>query len=155
VLSADLEIVVKDLGMDRIVRELPHLSDGDVDAGIFDVGKHSSSNMDMAALGAVHEFGSPRAGIPERSWMRSTFREKSGKWANMVVDAVWSMVKHGTSFVSSMRAVGEFAASDMRRKITTLREPPNSPVTIANKGSSNPLIDTGELRQNINSRTAE
>jgi hypothetical protein len=56
------------------------------------------------------------------------------------------------SLAHELTAVGEFIASDFRRKITTLRSPPNAPSTVAKKGSSNPLIDTGAMRQSVRSR---
>ena len=42
--------------------------------------------------------------------------------------------------------VGASAAAAVQHSIVRLREPPNSPYTIARKGSSNPLIDTGTMR---------
>ena len=41
------------------------------------------------------------------------------------------------------------ARGDIVESITQLDTPPNTPKTIARKGSSNPLIDTGFLRANV------
>ena len=46
----------------------------------------------------------------------------------------------------ALARLGIQAADDIRSEITSLSLPANSPVTIAIKGSSNPLIDTGEMR---------
>ena len=45
--------------------------------------------------------------------------------------------------------LGEKVVADVQRKIVALKDPPNAPSTIAKKGSANPLIDTGRLRQSI------
>ena len=49
----------------------------------------------------------------------------------------------------SYNRLGEMARGDIVESITKLNTPPNSPKTIALKGSSNPLIDTGFLRANV------
>ena len=41
------------------------------------------------------------------------------------------------------------AVNEFKKTIKTLNSPPNKPSTVKNKGSSNPLIDTGLLRQSI------
>ena len=48
-----------------------------------------------------------------------------------------------------LERVGLLTAARIQQEITDLRQPPNSPATIAAKGSSNPLIDTGKLRQSV------
>ena len=45
--------------------------------------------------------------------------------------------------------VGQKAVAIFKREITELSEPPNAPATIERKGSSNPLIDTGLMRQTV------
>ena len=51
-----------------------------------------------------------------------------------------------TSLFSVLSKLGILAQGDIQAEITALASPPNSPVTVALKGSSNPLIDTGEMR---------
>ena len=46
--------------------------------------------------------------------------------------------------------IGAVAASEVKRRITEWREPPNAPRTIAaKKGVNNPLVDTGLLRSSV------
>ena len=45
--------------------------------------------------------------------------------------------------------VGSFVASLISKKIVDIKSPPNSPKTIEDKKSSNPLIDTGQLKNSI------
>ena len=51
-----------------------------------------------------------------------------------------------------MMRLGMAAQNWVRREITDLRTPPNAPMTIARKRSSNPLIDSGRMRQEIQFR---
>ena len=48
-----------------------------------------------------------------------------------------------------MGELGLKAAVDVQEKVLDVKQPPNAPRTIARKGSANPLIDTGHLRQSI------
>ena len=45
--------------------------------------------------------------------------------------------------------LGIKAAGDVQQSITDLEDPPNAPSTIKAKGSSNPLIDSGEMRRAV------
>ena len=45
--------------------------------------------------------------------------------------------------------IGAYAADVIQQRIVDLKDPPNSPITILLKGSSNPLIDQGHMRQSV------
>jgi len=51
--------------------------------------------------------------------------------------------------------VGLTVAQAVQQRIVDLREPPNAPYTIAQKGSSNPLIDTGQMRLSVTWRVEQ
>jgi len=48
-----------------------------------------------------------------------------------------------------LKKVGPIAQAQMQLAIRDLKEPPNAPSTIAQKGSDNPLVDTGLLQQSV------
>ena len=50
-----------------------------------------------------------------------------------------------------LKLIGLEQEAETKKTLTDLRTPPNAPSTIKAKGSSNPLIDTGELRSKISS----
>ena len=45
--------------------------------------------------------------------------------------------------------VGAYVKGKIRDSITALKEPPNAPETVRRKGSSDPLLDTGTLRNSV------
>lgn len=110
-----------------------------------------------------HEFGSdsPRSyessrgnkvsvsGVPERSFMRSTAKEKRAAWSKKLVDGIGDAIKGKGTFVDAVSRVGIIAESDIKQKIVEIDDPPNSPQVIEDKGSSNPLVDTGHLTRSI------
>jgi len=52
----------------------------------------------------------------------------------------------GKGLEQELGKVGLLAQSQVRAKITAIKSPPNAQSTIDKKGSSNPLIDTGQMR---------
>ena len=113
----------------------------------------------MQELAAVHEFGTTKAGkkknitIPERSFIRTTMDEKRGQ-LNTLTDKLLVQVTLGQfKMKRALQILGEFIETSIKRKITILQDPGNAPSTVAKKGSSNPLIDTGRMRNSIRHKT--
>ena len=50
------------------------------------------------------------------------------------------------------RHLGDIQAEEVKRQVIALKRPPNEPDTVARKGSKNPLIDTGRLRDGVEVR---
>lgn len=83
--------------------------------------------------------------IPERSFIRAGHDEyASGVLSD--AEAVLPDVIAGTmSEDAYCRMVGELMASKIKKYAIDLKDPPNSGWTVQQKGSSNPLIDTGDM----------
>ena len=120
---------------------------GTVDAGIIDAGKHVTGDITVAGIGYAHEFGT--ATLPERSFMRSTIQEKKKDIIALQKKLLKQIVNGKIKVESGLGLLGEFMADAIRQKIVSISSPPNTPETIAAKGSSNPLIDTGQLKNSI------
>lgn len=124
-------------------RELYYKRNRDGSVGHRFVKKARSDFAQMATIGA-HTIR-----IPERSFMRSTFDEQRPKIERRM-EKLFDMILHGKMAPTrALEAIGMEHGKQIQRKITTLREPPNSPVTIRKKGKSNPLIDSGQMRDVI------
>lgn len=83
--------------------------------------------------------------IPERSFVRSTFDDSLNSWTSLCFDKLADIVA-GTSTAEELgQTLGKRMQKDLRTKIKRIKIPHNSPLTIANKGHDNPLIDTGKL----------
>lgn len=87
--------------------------------------------------------------IPERSFMRSTFDEKKGDWNKFVQGMLNRVFSFEMSVDQMYEQLGARIQGDIQQKITSLRTPPNAPLTVERKNSSNPLIDSGALRQRV------
>ena len=85
--------------------------------------------------------------IPERPF----FRQSIAKFPGPVLAILKDNVNPRTMVVTRRTAskVGLVGQGIIQRQIVLLREPPNAPSTIENKGSSNPLINLGFMRQSV------
>jgi hypothetical protein len=84
--------------------------------------------------------------IPERPFLSNAMRTNRASYRNAMKSSAKKILHGETSLKTVLTKLGILAQGDIQEEITALSNPPNSPVTIALKGSSNPLIDTGELR---------
>lgn len=106
-------------------------------------------DITMAELGAIHEFGAPRAGIPERSWLRSTADEQRRKWLALLERALALVLRGKLDVRQALELVGQRAVADVVKKIRSNIPPPLAQSTIDRKGSSRALIDKGRFVQSI------
>ena len=156
-----------------LVRELNYLATHQVHIGIF-ADAERTDDATMLVIAYAHEFG---AKIPKRfktthvqgPWGSTKERDESAKWiiipersylragfdtyANEVqgkMEYLLGQVLDGkTTGRHALNALGGFVATRIQAYLTDLKTPPLAESTIKRKGSSNPLIDTGQLRDSI------
>lgn len=113
---------------------------------------HPGSNITMIELAAVHEFGSPKNHIPQRSFIRATFErpETYKTLQSMGAKYAKAIVNGKMNAEQALGRIGAWAASQIKATIknrqTTGPDPQElKPATIERKGSTLPLVDTGRL----------
>jgi hypothetical protein len=135
----------KDMGFKRIKRELANARSVVAVVGIQE-GSKNPEGTSIAEYGAYNEYGTSK--IPERSFMRSTFDEDLHK-LRLAMAQQWAQVNRGKTVFHALSTVGLMHETAIKEKIRNLKNPPNSPRTIAYKGSDNPLIDGGHMVNSI------
>lgn len=140
----------------RVIKDLREVERSTVDVGFFKTIARSgaelvdSDALDIAEIAAVNEFGSTKANIPERSFMRTTVDEKRIKYKKVLSDLMGDILIGVKTVNNALDLFGIRVVGDIKRKITSIRVPPNAPSTIAQKpGGNNPLIDTGRMRNAV------
>lgn len=98
-----------------------------------------------------NNFGTSR-GIPERPFMQNSVRANRGKYQTAMRSSAAKILRGETSLQVVMQKLGILGQGDIQAEITSLMTPPNAPSTIRQKGSSKPLIDTGEMRSAVTFR---
>ena len=103
----------------------------------------------IAVIGAVHEFGSADGAIPERSFLRVPLRQNVEDFKAVWRAQISKVVEGELSMHQVMSQLGARAAAVSQEAISEGIAPGNAESTVKRKGSSKPLIDTGQLRQSI------
>lgn len=111
----------------------------------FPAGKTSGAVVNRAIW---NHYGTSR-GIPARPFLAIAMRKNRSKYIQALRTSAAKLIRGQTTLDTVMNKLGILAQGDIQMSITELRTPPNAPSTIAAKGSSNPLIDTGEMRQAV------
>jgi hypothetical protein len=114
-----------------------------------------ASSMTLAEVATVHEYGSPSAGIPERSFIRSTVDENLPTYRQMLAGLRTKIFdpKSGMEVRQALLILGQKVKLDIQTKIRAGMSPPWADSTrekrIARAGGAiiaeTPLIDTGQL----------
>lgn len=113
------------------------------------VGIHEDENarpekgINNATLGAIQHFGNDR--IAARPWLDVGVEQSNQEYLQLIKDGI----EDGLDIDTILNQLGLTAQASVQQYIVDLRTPPNAPSTVTAKGSSNPLIDTGELRQSV------
>ena len=83
--------------------------------------------------------------IPARPWLVPGVQSGTIEYLREIEKGV----KKGDNLDMVLDRVGIIATGKVQQYMTDLKTPPNAPSTIAKKGSSNPLIDSGMMRQSV------
>ena len=98
----------------------------------------------VVEIAAFQELGTST--IPARSFIRATVESKRKELGVICERVAKAIVLKGMPIDTALEVVGQWAAAAMKRTITGSDiPPPLAPTTIAAKGSSKPLVDTGQL----------
>lgn len=146
--------------LDKIARELEKIDKKTIEVGVF--------QGEQKWLAHIHEFGcditvtpkmraylhrqglhlkenTTRIRIPERSFLRSGYDENR----SMVLNhgkAMLADVAGGTMSADEMfKGIGQELSRAIKDYAVDLRDPANHPFTTGQKGSSNPLVDSGDM----------
>ena len=98
-----------------------------------------------AALLCLHEHGSPRRGIPARPLLEPAMERAGENITGAAAEAV-SAVLSGSGARAALEPLGQAALAAVLAYYDAAPWAPNAASTVAQKGRSDPLVETGELR---------
>lgn len=110
----------------------------------------ADGTLSMVELGLVHEYGTRDGRIPERSFIRRTFNQNRDELERACAEAARRFIG-GEDMEKVLGKLGAWGAAKVKATITEGEgvPPPLKAATIARKGSSRPLVDTGQLKNSI------
>ena len=130
----------------KYFRELKKMTDMDIQVG-FQGDQKYEDGTSIAQVAAINEFGA--SDIPERPFMRQSFENHESE-LQAACDTAQRLVSSGGSAEQALQQIGVIAKGLVQDEIVNGGFAPNAESTIKKKGSEQPLIDTGTMRQSVN-----
>lgn len=93
--------------------------------------------------------GAYSGSIPARPFLRPGVENVAPTLVLLAEVQIPKVLSGELTMLQILQQMGQMAEDGVRTQITNLKDPPNAKSTIRKKGSDNPLIDTGNLRQSI------
>lgn len=174
-----MKVTIKDKNrLPEIITNCKKISGKKIWVGI-EPGKMSSDGeLTLQALASIHEYGcrinvTPkmraylhRQGlhlkettttivIPERSFIRAGYDQNEKSFLKFVESQLENALFKGHSIDTFLSVCADQLAGDIQEFAVDLSSPKNHPFTVEQKGSSNPLVDTGEMIRAIKGKVVE
>ena len=128
----------KEIGKPKVYIGVPASKNGMHEGGI-----------NMATLLAIHVLGAPSRGIPQRDPLRPPLIANARRYTDLLALGLKNALSDGTDPKLVYEKIGIVASNDVKDYFVSGNFKPLDQKTIDRKGSSKPLLDTGELRNSI------
>lgn len=149
-------VTQRDNGLLDRIRSTARNFPSKVEVGYLDGAMHRPSITSRAArpialkdLAAIHELG---LGVPKRPFIEPSLKANRKKYLAYAGRQITPIIRRRQSLNNTWQTIGVMAVADIQKYMVTAQFTPLAASTIARKGSSKPLIDTGQMRQAITYR---
>lgn len=129
--------------------QLEKLAGQEVAVGFFDGSGGYPDGQSVAQVASANEFGTSRA--PARPFMKQ-MAENRGKEITEECGRMAKRLAEGGSAADELSQIGKLAEDLLKEEIRSGSFAPLAPATVARKGSSQPLIDTGRMVDSVTSK---
>ncbi|MGM8939554.1 hypothetical protein ACS8E2_12760 [Psychrobacter glaciei] len=152
--------VTRDNGLLDRIRSVARNATAKIEVGYFGNQMHkpsitsgstgqARSSISIKDLAAIHELG---LGVPKRPFVAPALNKNRANYIKYVGRQITPIIRRRQSMNATWQTVGVMAVADIQKYMVTAKFTPLAPSTIKRKGSSKPLIDTGQMRQAITYR---
>lgn len=143
----------RDLGLNNILKEIKKFEGAVVKAGILE-GSGSVNGVSIAEYATWNENGvAGKKGkwkIPPRPFIKGWVANNQKQIASTIQRLYGEVASGNITADEALKRLGVFAKSGIQSYIRRGDFVPNAPSTIRKKGSSQPLIDSGAMRNAVN-----
>jgi hypothetical protein len=139
------KVKVIDQGLISRLKQMNELAENKILVGIQEgAGSADDGSATLAEVGYYQEYGT--RDIPARPWLSEGIKraDPAKLLKQIAVDVV-----NGRPAQQALDRAGVAAVGSIQEGFTAIAWQPNAASTIKAKGSSQPLIDTGRLRQSV------
>lgn len=136
-----------DKGFKKLVKSAKDTGKRIVTVGVHaDAGQSADGKASIQEIATIHEFG---LGVPQRSFIGAWADENEAKNQARIKKLALAVKNGKITEEQALDQFGLLAVGEIQQRIADGIPPENAPSTVARKGSSTPLIDTGSLRSSI------
>ena len=107
--------------------------------------REDGSDLTLAELWQIHEYGTEDGHIPERAPLRRAMMANRDEIAKTYRQVAYGLLNGKLSAEQACGLLGEKVAALVKATIIAGLSPPNAASTIKQKGSSTPLVDDGQF----------
>ena len=142
---------------DKLKRKLELLAQSSIDVGIpkEESGQKDGETIYLADIANVNNFGSYSRNIPARPFGTTTVTRYQEQIKKIIQVQMNDILEKNKDVKKGFDAIGAVCAGYMKKNLTDGEWKANAQYTIDKKGSDQPLIDTGQMRQSITWRVNE
>ena len=128
-------------------KNLQQFKDSVVKAGILakDGSENHSEGITVFQIGMIHEFGVPEKNIPRRSFIRVPIENNIKEITKLIENNHKLVSENSMSAKVALDRIGIKAQNTIKESFRNNDWKPLKRATIKRKGSSRPLVDTGQL----------
>ena len=141
----DISVKLSDMGLDKALENVIQLKDKQVKVGI-QAGSGSHDGVDILDIAIYNHFGT--RDIPSRPFISDCFDKNQGQISEAQKRIVYRVME-GVPASTGLAQLGQWYQDVLKGHIRNGGWVPNAPATIKRKGSSKPLIDTGQLVNSV------
>ena len=141
----------KDNGANAMIANVlrAHLKSTELRVEILDKGDDKAEGSDDLTVADVAMFNEFGLGVPERSFIRAWYDEQLEENKAKFRKLQAAVLRDELTQEQAFKQLGLVFVGDIQRRISNGIPPANAESTIARKGSSTPLINTGQLRSAV------
>jgi hypothetical protein len=147
-----VRITDRDAGYAALVKRVIGMNPVTVAVGVLakDAQKSHDEKTTILDIATINEFGSADGTHPpSRSFVRAWFDAEEPKIRELLVQQMGLAILGRLTRQQVLDRIGAYCVGQIQARVAQGIAPPNRPSTIAKKGSSTPLIDTGLLRSSV------
>lgn len=147
--GVSINVKLKDIVLRKITKSLDEYSKLKIEIGYYGQDGEYENGTPISAVASWHEFGTTN--MPQRSFMRSAFRENERVIKRATVDATRELMAGKIKPVRAASLIAHVMAKAVYTKLVHASSwaTPLADSTVAAKGHARILYETGLLRDNL------
>lgn len=140
-----------DRGYEAMTKAIFGLQRPQVGVGIFEAGGQAPAGRGVTLIEVAvwNEFGTEDGHVPGRSFLRAWFDENVDLAKETLTKLLQAVIAGKLSKENALNQFGLWLQAQVQARIARGIPPENRPSTVRKKGSSKPLVNTGQLRSSI------